>query len=121
MRAGAAFFRRFVDYARAHPEVLVAIENPIMHGHAAKLIGVRQTQVIQPWMFGHLEVKATCLWLFNGLERLTPTDNVKAATMALPYGQRAKVHYMRAGPERSANRSRTLPGVANGMALGWGL
>lgn len=29
----------------------IALENPIMHKYAVNIIGVRQTQVIQPWMF----------------------------------------------------------------------
>ena len=41
----------------------VVVENPIPHGHAMALIKVPYAQVIQPWMFGHGETKATCLWL----------------------------------------------------------
>lgn len=42
----------------------IAVENPIMHGYGKDRIGgVKQSQVIQPWMFGHTEKKATCLWL----------------------------------------------------------
>jgi hypothetical protein len=58
----------------------IAIENPIMHKYAKQLIGQRQTQVIQPWMFGHAEQKATCLWL-KGLEKLKPTNDVKKEMM----------------------------------------
>src|SRR5688572_5063614 len=32
-------------------------------------------QIIQPWWFGHGEVKATCLW-FRGLPKLQPTNIV---------------------------------------------
>ena len=41
------------------------VENPIIHEHARRLIGVAPTQIIQPWQFGHGETKATCLWLKN--------------------------------------------------------
>ena len=47
----------------------IAVENPIQHKYARQLIGHKQTQVIQPWMFGHAEQKAKCLWL-KGLPRL---------------------------------------------------
>jgi hypothetical protein len=115
MADGAAFFLRFW---RA-PIARIAVENPIMVGHAKRLIGVRQTQVIQPWMFGHPESKATCLWL-KGLPRLTPTQDVRAGMMLLPVNERNRVHYAPPGPEREANRSRTLPGIAAAMAGQWG-
>ena len=62
------FFMRFVraDCPR------IAIENPV---------GIMSTeyrkpsQIIQPWMFGHGETKATCLWL-KGLPPLIPTEIV---------------------------------------------
>ena len=48
----AAFFKELLN-AKHIPKR--AIENPIMHGYAKTLIGgVQQTQVIQPWMFGHI-------------------------------------------------------------------
>ena len=62
-------------------------------------------QVIQPWMFGHGEVKATCLWL-NGLMPLRPTRSWRAA---------ARVHLSRR-PERWKKRCRTYPGIAAAMA-----
>lgn len=51
----------------------IAIENPI------SVISSRirkPDQIIQPWMFGHGETKATCLWLKN-LWPLVPTDVVE--------------------------------------------
>lgn len=86
----------------------VAIENPI------SIISSRirkPDQIIQPWMFGHGEVKATCLWL-RGLPPLVPTDIAK--------GRVARVHRMPPGPERAKIRSRTLPGIARAMAEQWG-
>ena len=69
MEAGAYFFKDLLnaDIPR------IAIENPIMHKYAVEIVGKRQTQVIQPWHFGHPETKATCLWLKN-LPELVPTD-----------------------------------------------
>jgi len=65
----AAFFRLLLNA----PIPRIAIENPIMHKYAKERIGgTKQSQVIQPWMFGHMEQKATCLWLKN-LPLLQPT------------------------------------------------
>ena len=55
MRQGAAFFKRMLEL----PVHRIAVENPIMHKYAVELIGRRQDGVIQPWMFGHGECKAT--------------------------------------------------------------
>lgn len=114
MRGGVAFFRALWD-AHDGPK---CFENPIMHGHAKALLGMRQTQTVQPWMFGHMETKATCLWL-DRLPRLMPTNNVRAAMMLLPASERHRVHHMRPGPEREAERSRTFPGIADAMADQW--
>lgn len=58
---GAVFFRRLLDAEIPR----IAVENPIMHRYAQKIIGRRQDQVVQPWMFGHPEQKGTGLWLKN--------------------------------------------------------
>jgi hypothetical protein len=62
-------------------------------------------------MFGHGEVKATCLWLKN-LPPLAPT-------MVVP-GREPKVWKMAPSPDRWKNRSRTYPGIAAAMAAQWG-
>lgn len=107
MRESAAFFK--VLWALPVPRM--AIENPIMHGHASKIIGVDPIQRIQPWMFGHGEVKCTCLWL-RGLPLLNPTEIVE--------GREARVHRMSPGADRWKKRSTTLPGIASAMAEQWG-
>lgn len=68
-------------------------------------------QIIQPWQFGHGEVKATCLWLKN-LPKLVPTSIVE--------GREPRVHHALPGPDRWKERSRTLPGIAEAMAEQWG-
>jgi hypothetical protein len=68
-------------------------------------------QIIQPWLFGHRESKATCLWLKN-LPNLIPTNIVGGAI--------SKVHLEPPSPERKANRARTLQGIAKAMAEQWG-
>jgi hypothetical protein len=90
----------------------IALENPV------GCIGTRirpSDQIIQPWMFGHGEIKKTCFWLKN-LDRLIPTRIVK--------GRRPRVHYDFGGisgrAEQWKYRSRTLSGIANAMAIQWG-
>ena len=114
MLPSAEFFLQFLEY-----EGRIAIENPIMHRYAQMIFRRKQDQVIQPWMFGHMQQKATCLWL-KGLPKLKYTHNVKAEMMNLPYAERAKVHYESPGPDRAKNRSVTLPGIARAMANQWG-
>jgi site-specific DNA-cytosine methylase len=104
-RQGAAldFVRRLLDA----PIDRIALENPISV-ISSKIR--KPDQIIQPWMFGHGEVKATCLWLKN-LPLLTPTNIVD--------GREARVHRMPPGPNRWKERSRTLPGVAAAIADQW--
>lgn len=85
----------------------IAVENPI---------GIMSStyrpadQIIQPWMFGHGETKATCLWLKN-LPKLEPTDIVS--------GREARIHKMAPSPNRARERSRTYQGIADAMADQW--
>lgn len=89
----------------------IAVENPVMHGHAKALIGVNQTQIIQPWQHGHGETKATCLWLEN-LPLLKPTNIVS--------GREARIHRMPPSKDRGKKRSATYQGIADAMAEQWG-
>lgn len=96
----------------------VAIENPIGVLSTRSKLG-KPTQIIQPWMFGHPETKATCLWL-KGLPPLVPTNNVKAHMLTLPTNQRHRIHMMPPGPDRARERSKTFPGIAAAMGSQWG-
>jgi hypothetical protein len=107
MRDGANFFKKLL-YCNI-PKF--AIENPIMHKYAVEIIGRRQNQVIQPWMFGHGETKATCLWL-KGLPELQPTNIVK--------GREQRLHKLGPSPDRWKLRSTTYQGIADAMASQWG-
>jgi hypothetical protein len=98
----------FVQALLDAPIHRIALENPI--GVISTIIR-KPDQIIQPWMFGHPETKATCLWLKN-LPLLKPTNIVE--------GRTARVHREPPGPDRWKNRSRTLPGIANAMAEQWG-
>ena len=113
---GAAFFKALLDA----PIPKIAIENPIMHGYAKDRIGgIKQSQVIQPWMFGHMEQKATCLWL-KGLPNLVATNNVKEEMLLLPKNQRERLHYLPPSVDRWKLRSTTYSGIAEAMAEQWG-
>ncbi len=92
----------------------VALENPVsvIWGH------VNRAQYIHPWMFGHLETKATGLALHN-LPELTETDNVKAEMDKLPLKEKHKVWYASPGPNRKRDRSRTYQGIAKAFASQW--
>lgn len=111
---GAKFFKLFVD----HSCPKICIENPIPHKYAVERIGVKYTQIIQPYQFGHMESKATCLWL-KGLPPLVETNNVKIPMMELPISQRQRSHYTSPGPNRGKLRSRTFDGIAVAMAEQW--
>lgn len=89
----------------------ICVENPIPHKYALERIGQKYTQIIQPWMFGHGETKATCLWLKN-LEPLKPTKIVE--------GRVQRLHYLPPSPTRARERSRTFQGIAEAMASQWG-
>lgn len=94
----------------------ICIENPIPHKYG---IGKTYTQIVQPYMFGHPESKATCLWLKN-LPKLNPTNDVKHIWKELPKKESQKIHYMSPGPERARLRSKTYQGIADAMAEQWG-
>lgn len=113
---GAAFFKSLLNA----PISKICVENPIMHKYAKERIGgVKQSQVIQPWMFGHMEQKATCLWL-KGLPKLTETNNVKEEMLKLPKNQRERLHYLPPSEDRWKIRSETYKGIAEAMAEQWG-
>jgi hypothetical protein len=87
----------------------VCIENPIMHSHAAKRIGVNWSQKIQPFEYGDPETKATCLWL-RGLPLLEPTKIME---------RREPRVWMMSGKDKAKRRSITPQGIARAMADQW--
>ena len=86
----------------------VAVENPISIMSSAWR---KPDQIIQPWMFGHGEVKATCLWI-KGLPLLKPTEIVD--------GREARIWRMGPSASRARDRAKTYPGIARAMAEQWG-
>jgi hypothetical protein len=97
----------FLSLARA-PIPRIAIENPVC---IMSSLWREPDQTIQPWMFGHGETKATCLWL-KGLPPLVPTMIVS--------GRYPRVHLMPPSEDRWKERSRTYEGIADAMAQQWG-
>lgn len=116
MEKGAEFFKMLMDA----PIEKIAIENPIPHKYAMAIIQKRYDQIIQPYMFGHKESKATCLWLKN-LPKLKPTKVIEKPESGhwenqTPSGQN------KLGPstDRWKLRSTTYSGIAQAMAEQWG-
>ena len=112
------FFMRFVraDCPR------IAIENPV---------GIMSTeyrkpsQIIQPWMFGHGETKATCLWL-KGLPPLVAMMEAPVEPQGLWVGSTSArrdptIHqrYILHSNRDQKRRSKTFPGIAKAMAEQW--
>ena len=99
----------FVLKLAAAPIGKIAIENPI---------GVLSSRyrkpdcIYQPWWFGEPETKATCLWL-TGLPPLLATR--------MGWGREQRIFNLSPSPDRWKERSRTLTGVADAMALQWGV
>jgi len=106
MQEDALFFKKL---HRANIP-LICVENPIPHKYAVSIIGRNYTQIIQPWMFGHGETKATCLWL-KGLPVLKPSKIVS--------GREQRLHRLPPSKDRAMLRSKTYPGIAQAMAEQW--
>lgn len=103
-QAALEFVRKILDA----PVRKIALENPVSIISTA----IRKPdQIIQPWEYGHGEVKKTCLWLKN-LPLLTPTDIVE--------GREERIWRMGPSPTRAKERSKTYTGIANAMASQWG-
>ena len=116
--SGARWFKDYLqeqadalDFVRAllaAPIDRIALENPI----SVISTKIRKPdQIIQPWMFGHGETKATCIWTKN-LPKLVPTNIVD--------GRIPRVHLCPPGPDRWKERSRTMSGIADAMGEQWG-
>jgi site-specific DNA-cytosine methylase len=112
-QSAASFFMRLIR--RAEHIKRTAIENPIS---VMSSLYRKPDQIIQPWMFGHPESKATCLWL-KGLPVLKPTNNVFDHFKSLPKNQQQRIHYLPPSADRWKERSKTFEGVAKAMVDQW--
>lgn len=111
-QAALAFVQQLLDA----PVPRIALENPV------SIISTRirkPDQIIQPWMFGHCESKATCLWL-KGLPQLRRTQVMTKPSggwlNTTPSGQ----NKLGPSPDRWKLRSKTYSGIAEAMAEQWG-
>lgn len=97
----------------------ICIENPT----PLKIVGLpKESQVIQPYQFGHPYSKRTLLWL-KGLPELKPTNILTEYTPYLPSntggfargkgGSRGVAH-------NAKDASKTFSGIAQTMAEQWG-
>ena len=97
----------------------ICIENPT----PLKIVGLpKESQVIQPYQFGHPYSKRTLLWL-KGLPELKPTNILTEYTPYLPSntggfargkgGSRGVAH-------NAKDASKTFSGIARAMAEQWG-
>ncbi len=97
----------------------ICIENPT----PLKIVGLpKESQVIQPYQFGHPYSKRTLLWL-KGVPELKPTNILTEYTPYLPSntggfargkgGSRGVAH-------NAKDASKTFSGIARAMAEQWG-
>ena len=98
----------FVSALLSAPIPRIALENPI--GCISTRIR-KPDQTVQPWQYGHGEVKATCLWL-KALPKLTPTHIVE--------GREPRMWKLPPSADRWKLRSTTYKGIAEAMAKQWG-
>jgi len=111
--------RFFLALANA-PVERIAIENPV--GIMSTLYR-KPNQIIQPYEFGHIEAKKTCLWL----RRLPPLLMFNQSQEVPEYttfksGKRMATWYVKSASSdnRASLRSRTFENIANAMAEQWG-
>lgn len=92
---------------------LIAVENPVYH----KVFDMpKETQIIQPYQFGHKHQKATCLWL-KGLPELKSTEIVEPEYYICKKGWR---HSKFTASWDAKKKSVTFAGIAKAMAEQWG-
>lgn len=94
----------------------IAIENPV----SVISSWIRKPeQIIQPYHFGHMERKTTCLWLKN-LPKLNHETDLEYEVKKLPEKLQNPLHYLPPSPDRWKLRSKTYKGIAKAMAEQWG-
>lgn len=134
------FFRRL--WESSIPKV--CIENPI--GVIPTRLGLKPTQIVQPFEYGHDARKATCLWLRGGLDPLRPTLRISpkhgcpvckvkfeycedvsncsvcGAKLKTVWANQTPSGQNKLGPSenRWALRAATYEGIASAMAETWG-
>jgi len=95
----------------------IALENPT----PLKVVGLpKETQVIQPYEYGHEYSKRTLLWL-KGFPKLKPTDIKENYTPFLPSNTGGKKRGQKATFRNVSkiDSSKTFKGIAEAMATQW--
>jgi site-specific DNA-cytosine methylase len=120
------FYRKQQEQAEALDFVRLLMDAPIKRICIENPIGIissrirKPDQIIQPWMFGHPESKATCLWL-KGLPALSPTRILPTPESGRWENQTVSgQNKLPQSPDRWKIRSRTYKGIALAMAEQWG-
>lgn len=124
--SGAAWFKNkqeeqldalvFVENLMTCNIPMIAIENPV----SVISSWIRKPdQIIQPYHFGHMERKTTCLWLKN-LPKLIHETDLGDEVKKLPARLQNPLHYLPPSPDRWKLRSKTYDGIAKAMARQWG-
>lgn len=111
----------FVACWRA-PIARVAIENPEMHDLARDRMppDVPAPHIVQPFLFGHPEYKATG-WYLRGLPALVETDRLpEPVRFSAEWKAWNRVWRMPRRADRGRERSRFFPGMAEACAEQWG-
>lgn len=108
----------FVFALRSAPITKIAIENPV---GILSSVWRKPDQIVQPWWFGDMATKATCLWLKN-LPALQPTNVVDKGPRTRIAGRTSMPSWynLPESKNRSRLRSITFPGLAQAMAQQWG-
>jgi len=115
---------KFVQKLMEAPVDKIVIENPV------SCISTRikkPSQIVEPWHFGDLATKKTCLWI-KGLDKLTLDITEKPELEYISYGKNNRMqkwmYDIRCLDYKSGARakaaSKTFPGFAKAMAKQWG-
>ena len=115
MIEGAVFFRKILNANIPH----IAVENPVMHKWAKKVIGEDYTQSVQPYEFGHPKSKRTCFWLKN-LPKLEPTNVLERESGTWDNQTPSGQNKLGPGEDTAKKRSKFWPNMAEAMAKQWG-
>lgn len=128
--SGAAWFYKkaheqtealmFVRALMGAPIDRIAVENPV------SIISTKvrkPDQIIQPYHYGHPQMKTTCLWLKN-LPNLKPTQIVEREYIIAKDGKKypkwSYDTFKLPKEKRWKERSKTFQGIADAMAQQWG-
>lgn len=125
---GADFFMKMFNSDIPH----IALENPV--GFLNGPLGIKPTQIIEPFYFGDNDRKRTCLWLKN-LPKLEHTKNTNLFFEVTHLPPPDPIYIEKSGKKRyfsdatggyhgegnsTLKRSKTFPGIATAMAEQWG-